>query len=195
MRGVLRDWLEDTRDTGFLPESDYTRRAKTHGVSVREMAQSHARYDVTGVLSAAWGEETDSADEGVLFWQLLRGEENVITESSLRRLVNHRNASVAVVAAERACREDLGALGLPVLVEHIQSHDLRLALEAARALFNLGTLAKPVVAEMEAARKKLEGDGQRRRYRDFNYASFTGWALEGASVNCGAASWRDFDGF
>ena len=49
------------------------------------------------------------------------------------------------------------------------------------------------VKRIVAVRMSLEADGGRRRYRDFNYASFTGWALEGALVNCGAAEWADFE--
>ncbi len=195
MRDALRTWLLDSRDTGFLAESDYTRRARRHRVSVYEMARNDAWYDLKGVLAAAWGEKTDAMDDGVLYWKLVQNEASVLSEGVLRELVIHSNASVAVKAAETACRQGHSTLGLPVLEKHIASEDLRLALEAARALFDLGPLAKPAATRMEAARKSLEGDGQRRRYRDFNYASFTGWALEGALVNCGVATWADFDGF
>jgi len=79
------------------------------------------------------------------------------------------------------------------LEKNIASKDLKLALEAARSMFNIGPAARPSAARIEQVRKSLEGDGGRRRYRDFNYASFTGWALEGALVNCGAAEWADFN--
>ena len=46
---------------------------------------------------------------------------------------------------------------------------------------------------MEKVRKSLEGTHPKRRYRDFNYASFTGWALEEALINCGAAKKSDFE--
>ena len=193
MRGELERWILNHRDVGFLPESEYSRRAHEHGLSVYEMAQDKSLYDLPNVLRSALGKHSGGADPGVLYWKLVRGDSQVSNPTTLKTLVQHSNPSLAVAAAELACRLGYVDFGLPTLERHVGSSDMRLSLEAARALFNAGTLASRSVDRMEAVRKSLEGDGGRRRYRDFNYASFTGWALEAALVNCGAAGWSDFD--
>ncbi len=183
MRAQLVGWILEHRDTGFLTESDYTRRARKEGLSVYETARSDALYDLPSVLASALGETPrDRRDSGVLYWQITRGE---LTMDEVIGHLGHGNPSVAVAAAERACRGGRADLGLPVLVESIADEDLRLALEAARALANLGEIARPVAPRIEEVRAGLEGDDPNRRYRDFNYASFVGWALEAALINSG----------
>jgi len=195
MRDVLKRWILEHRDTGFLPESEYTRRAREAGLSIREMALSPEHYDLPAILAQAWGDgaETESGDPGVSYWRIMQDDDS-LTREDLVGHVNDGPGFLQVAAAQALCeRGDVDA-GLPVLVDLIRSSDLRLALEAARSLFLLGDLAEPVVAEVEEARRALEAPpGGRRRYRDFNYASFTGWALEGVLVNCGAARWEDYE--
>ncbi len=193
----LKSWILNHRDTGFLTESEYTRRARNAGLTVYEMVQRRDLYDLPAVYRAALGEIPDSeaVDNGVLYWQIINRGPVTTTEESLRDLVEHANPSIAVAASEWACLSGYPDLGLPVLENHIGSHDKRLALEAARALFQIRSLAKPSVRRIEQVRKSLESRDptSKRRYRDFNYASFIGWALEAALINCEAAKPEDFD--
>lgn len=193
MRAELKRWILEHRDTGFIAESDYTRRAKESGLTVYEMARRNDLYDLPGVLQAAFGQATDSQDDGVRYQRIIQRHPRALTPDALRANVRHANPSVAVAAAELACQNGYADIGLPVLAEHIGSKDMRLALEAARAMYNIGTAAQPAVKRIEAVRKSLEGGSGRRRYRDFNYASFTGWALEWALINCGAATAEQFE--
>lgn len=190
MRTEMKRWILDHRDIGFLPESDYSRRARDAGTSIYQIAQDPEFYDLPNVLAAAMGElVTDRRDDGVVYWQIQREE-----VGDLASLISHLNPSIAVAAAELACLTGHSNIGLPVLEESIGSEDLRLALEAARAMFQIGEVAEPAVTRIEEVRRGLEGPkGGRRRYRDFNYASFTGWALEGALINCGVAKAEDFE--
>jgi uncharacterized sulfatase len=197
LKKALLRWIHAHRDTGFLTESEYTRRARKAGLSIFEMAQSEQHYDLPSVLQAALGEPARGphTDTGVLYWKLMRRDPEVISPERLRHALQHPNPSVRITAAEVACERGLAERGLPVLLDLIAQDDLRLALEAARTLFLVGEAATPGVDRIEAVRKGLEATGPnpRRRYRDFNYASFTAWALEATLVNCGAASWTDFD--
>ena len=60
------------------------------------------------------------------------------------------------------------------------------ALQAARSIANLEANALPLVPTMKrVVDKNRSRPGSRRPYKDFNYASFTGWALETALKNCG----------
>lgn len=188
MRTELDRWILDHRDTGFLPESEYTRRAQDAGLTIFEMAQRQDLYDLPAVYRAARGQDPgDSSDDGVALWQLIKRQISAIP-------TKYDNPSIAVVAAEVACQTGSPELGLPVLERHIASDDLRLALEASRAMFNIGEVAKPSVTRIEEVRRSLEAENPgKRRYRDFNYASFTGWALEWALINCDAAKPEDFE--
>lgn len=193
MRTQLKRWIREHRDTGFIAESDYTRRARDAGVTVHEMAQRDDLYDLPGVLKAAFGQQSNSKDDGLIYQKIVQRHASALTDKALQENVRHANPSVAVAAAELACQKGFAKIGLPILEEHIASSDLRLALEAARAIFNIGEAAKPAVKRIEQVRKALEGSDSRRRYRDFNYASFTGWALEWALINCGAATPEQFE--
>ena len=193
MREELKRWVINHRDVGFLTESDYTQRAEKAGISIYEMAQNDQLYDLPNVFAAASGKENaNSFDPAVVYWKIVRGE--IQDPEELKNYLQHPVPSIAVAAAERLCRAGHSADGLPILEKHIASDDLRLALEAARAMFQIGELAKPSVEKIEQVRKGLEGPkGEKRRYRDFNYASFTGWALEWTLINCGAARPEDFE--
>ncbi len=197
MKAELLRWITAHRDTGFLAESEYTRRARQAGCSIYEMAQRPDLYDLDKVLRAAL-EESPSlphADSGVLYWRLVHRDPALTDRATLGQLVRHANPSVRVAAAKVACLQGHTDLGLPLLTELVASEDLRLALEAARAVYEIGAAARPAADRLEEIRKGLESTDPdaRRRYRDFNYASFTGWALEAALVHCGAADWNDFN--
>ena len=137
-------------------------------------------------------------DSGVRYWGavgFLVGDNLYDADSrvALSGLLDDPSPSVSIAAAEVLCMNGDAEEGLPVLEQQIASEHPWVALQAARAMLDIGVVAKPSVDRIEAVRKGLESTNGGRRYRDFNYASFTGWALEGALVNCGAAAWSDFD--
>jgi N-sulfoglucosamine sulfohydrolase len=73
-----------------------------------------------------------------------------------------------------------------VLSRWVQDGRLWLALQAARSIQLIGQRAKPLVPVIRATIERLEAPpGSPRTYLDFNFASFTGWALEVALENCG----------
>lgn len=204
MRAELRRWILDHRDTGFLTEPEYHRRASEAGTSIREMALDPQLYDLPAILTAA---ETvgdpnaelpslDSPDPGIRYWTIIArmNRESTQPENALP-LLEDPNPSVAIATAEWLCSFPAHAdNALPVLERYIESEDRFVALLAARSMFNIGKAAQPAVERIEAVRKSLEAPpGSRRLYRDFNYASFAGWALESALINCGAATEADFE--
>ena len=195
MRQELERWILEHRDTGFLTESEYHRRADAAGLSIYEMAQRQDLYDLPSAYRAATGQPLGAhSDDATLWWWIHNGDPAATTRSALSRHIHHPNPSIRVVAAKVACQNGDVDLGLPVLQEMIGAEDLVQALEASRAMFHIGVAAKPAVERIQQVRKSLENPdpNSRRRYRDFNYASFTGWALEGALINCGAAKPEDF---
>ncbi len=209
MRTGMKEWMVTHNDTGMLPEAEYQSRAKSGNHSVYDFARDQAAYDLPLILDAAMeatanadSEQLEkflrSADSGIRYWGatgFLAGKHSPNAEGK-KLLINGLNdpsPSVAIACAEVLCKNGNADLGLKVLGEHIASKQPWTALQAARALHDLGTLASQIVEKIEKVRKSLEGTDSKRRYRDFNYASFTGWALESALVNCGAAKWEDFE--
>ncbi len=209
MRNALEDWMTASRDTGILPEAEYQSRALNQEQTVFELARDPLNYNFPEIFKAAQIatskpsvkqliEFLKSPDSGVRFWGATGFLANDLSPDLqslqiLKQTAHDASPSVAIASAEVLCRHKESELGLKVLGKHIASNQPWTALQAARALHDLGPLAKPIVQTMERVRKRLEGTHSKRRYRDFNYASFTGWALESALVNCGAASWNDFD--
>lgn len=192
MRAILIDWIIKHRDTGFLSESDYTRRAKKVNLSIYEMARDNHLYDLPSIVRTALGENIEGKDDGILYQKIIqRNLPN--NKEALLAAMEHKNPSIAVSAAELACQRNLSEQGLKILIKHLKSEDKILKLEAARALFNVGIVAKPAIEEVRKIRKSLEGNHPKRVYKDFNYASFTGWALEGVLVNCGVATYSQFE--
>ena len=116
------------------------------------------------------------------------------SKEALKSVLSDQSPSVAIAAAEALCKIGEAKAGLTILNEYIASQHPWVALQAARAMHDIGEVAKPSVKRIEEVRKSLEGKpGSRRRYKDFNYASFTGWALEWALINCGAATAEQFE--
>ena len=75
---------------------------------------------------------------------------------------------------------------MQALDELVQDARPWVSLEAARAIALLGNHAEPIVPTMKCVLKSnLAKPGSPRAYKDFNYASFTGWALETALTECG----------
>ena len=207
MRNALFDWIIEHRDTGMLTEAEYQLRAKAQATTVYDMAQS-VRYPIAELLETAdrstrladaedlkrWMKHTDS---GVRYWAIsaLRNQTESLPEKSvflLHSALEDPSPSVAITAATVLCLEGHDA-GLDTLKKQLISPHPLVALEAARAMLELGERAKPAVPYIESIRKGLEGQSGKRRYRDFNYASFTGWALEHALIQCGAALPSDFE--
>ncbi|CAN5338382.1 sulfatase-like hydrolase/transferase [soil metagenome] len=207
-RTQLRSWILEHRDTGFLHEAEYHLRALAAGTSIYEMAQDPARYDLATIYAAADAATTSAspedlttmlhhADSGVRYWgavgALAQSVADSATLTALTAALDDLSPSVAIAAAEALSANGHADLGLPVLERQIASEHPWVMLQAARALHDIGTTAAPAVDRMETVRRSLEGTDGPRRYRDFNYASFAGWALEAALINCGAASWDEFE--
>ena len=198
MRRELKSWILRNKDTGFLHEAEYQLRALDS--TVYEMDQSE-EYNIERIYAAAESATLDAAaselrdmlkacDSGVRYWgavgmlsQKIQDDESI---EALKSVLHDKSPSVAIAAAEALCLIGEPKAGLPVLNEYIASSYPWVALQAARAMHDIGEVAKPSVKRIEEVRKSLEGKpGSRRRYRDFNYASFTGWALEWACCYSG----------
>lgn len=113
------------------------------------------------------------------------------TVAALLATLSDTSPSVRIAAAEALLAvddksTDSTGKSLATLAECVQDDRPWVALQAARAIALTGSKAKPIVPAMKAViDRNRSKPGSKRPYKDFNYASFTGWALEAALLACG----------
>ena len=106
---------------------------------------------------------------------------------TLTSCLQDSSPSVQILTAETLAIIDFEkSKALKTLDKWVKSDDPRIALEAARAIQLIGSAARPLIPTMyEVLEENLgEPDGP-RKYKDFNYAAFTSWALEWALKELG----------
>ena len=203
MRNTLKQEILSTRDACFLFEPEMMMRAE--GTTTYEMAQDPAKYNLEKILetaemvgkapSADLAARLSDTDSGVRFWAVtglrnnLQEAKSYVTE--LTMLLNDSSPTVQIAAAEVLCGLGASKDALPVLEKWMNDERPWLALYAARTVQMIGKEAQPLKPAIQSAIEKLAVDPGNRRphpgsqyvYRDGNFASFTGWALEGALLN------------
>jgi N-sulfoglucosamine sulfohydrolase len=197
MRERLRQWILETRDTAFLPEPELM--ARSEGTTPYEMAHRSDRYDLPRILAAAErvGDASiriptlaaglEDADSAVRYWSVMalqaRGPEAAAARDALARRLGDSSSAVALEAASTVCQLGDCAAAYPELTRYLRSEDRPWeTLLAAAVIRDLGERARPLLAEIQAARKRHGGtaDG---RYRDWMFSMFVGFALDQALAN------------
>lgn len=205
MRGLLKDQILKTRDAGFLFEPEMMMRSAE--TTTYEMAHDPAKYDLEKIYTAAEmvgvapteeiAANLNDSDSGVRFWAAM-GLMNASNEAKnyipqIDKLLTDESPTVQVAAAGLLCKLNKPENALPVLGKWMNDERMWLALYAARTIQDAGILALPLVPEIKNTLEKLTAEpgnrnphpGSTRVYRDGNFASFTGWALEGALQEMG----------
>ncbi len=185
MRGELRRWMIETRDTGLLPEAEMHFRAA--GKPPYDMARQADVFPVERILDAAELVGRGPAelpkltalltdpDAAVRFWAAtgltVLGAEAQPAAKDLTLKLADTSATVRFAAAEALCRLGREQEALPVLAAGLQNTDQRIRLHAATVLVALGEKARPAVPQMkQAALSKAKGP----------HATYTQWALRHA---------------
>ena len=198
MRGRLRKWIIETRDTGFLHESEVMIRSENS--TPYEMARDPRRYDIRRILAAAEltgdpavpiGELAGllgDADGGVRFWAVqaltARGRDAEAAAPALEKALADPAPCVRIAAAEALCRLDRCEYGPAVLAEALRDRRPWVALQAATAIRLIGDRARPILPVVKEVLRECLGDAS-GRYRDWSYPMFIGFALDQALINCG----------
>jgi N-sulfoglucosamine sulfohydrolase len=203
MRDKLKQEILSTRDACFLFEPEMMMRSV--GSTTYEMAQNPAKYDLVRIFETAEmvgkapaseiAARLSDPDSGVRFWAVT-GLLNNLAESQphlteIGQLLHDSSPTVQIAAAELLCMLGSPKEALPVLEKWITDDRLWLALYAARTVQMIGEEAQPIKQAIQAAIERMAVDPGNRNphpgsnyvYRDGNFASFTGWALEGAMQN------------
>lgn len=203
----LRRWILAARDSGFMPEAEYQIRAKAQGVTPFDIVQDPQQFELEATLDAA-SRVGDLAvppeklidglkhqEAAVRYWSAVglealaalgKVEAAQQGKQQLRTALADESPSVRIAAAQALVEQEDLQPALQTLGEVLQDDRPQVALQAARAVALLGKQAKPLLPIIKEVRgKNLSEPGSRRPYKDFNYASFTGWALEWALSSCG----------
>ncbi len=203
----LKEWILEHRDSGFLPEVEYQIRATESGLTPFDVVQDPKRFDLNATLKAAWrvgdpsvhfseiNEGFQHKEAGVRYWSAValraRNKVNQDSRAVLTSALEDSSPSVRIAAAEAILQSnpqnsDIQEKALKTLAKVLQDDRPWVALEAASTLARLGKQAEPLVPVMkQVVNKNRSKPGSRRPYKNFNYASFTGWALESALKACG----------
>ena len=195
----LHNWMLTHRDLGLLPEAEYM--ARSAGGAPYDYARTGDAFQVEKILNTAEmvGTATaedllpllDDSDSGVRYWAVMglmnQEEDGPAVVEKLSALLQDPSPSVRILTAEAMCRlNNCNQEAVRTLGALVENDEPRIALEAARSIQLVGAAAKPLVPTInEVLEKNLGEPGQRLKYKNFNYAAFTSWALEWALQEMG----------
>ncbi len=191
MRKRLHDWILETRDLGFLPETEMARRSA--GSPPSSMARRYDAYPLDRIMAAAdlvgragaaerQLELLADADPAVRYWAAVGlragGGATAPADGPLKAALQDGSPCVRIEAAALMAERAGGRDALEVLERELRSDDPDAALRAARALELLGHKAAPARAAMESVLSALKD-------RKDDPAMFIRFALEGALEGLG----------
>ncbi len=197
LRAELEAWMQETKDLGFLPEAEYMIRSENN--SPYDYARS-PDYKIKAIHAAAElvGSNDKNAiktalqheDAGVRYWGVMAVRNLPALDSELmirlQPLLTDESPSVQIMAAETLCMKTPHQQSIEVLGKWVEDERPWLALQAARSIQLVGAAARPLIPKLyKVLEKNLGEPGAKRKYKDFNYAAFTSWALEWALQELG----------
>ncbi len=201
----LRQWILETRDSGFLTEPEMHRRANAAGATPYDILQNDSTYPVEAILNAAEraslpGSASLSAgdDPMVTFWaiqqRIIQGDRSAPAVIFFKTQIRHDNPVVRTAAAEALARTGHEETAVPVFRRLLSETEPNVLLYVARSLAVSLQDAGPLEKEIRQTRKRmLAPPGSRRPWKDFNYSAFTTWALEWALIKSGLNTPADFE--
>lgn len=174
LRRVHREWMNETRDLGLIPEPDLRRRcAGTTAYELARSSQSSIPWErirkaanLVPRGTAALPEmvqtfRTDS-DPAVRYWAIVGllalKDAAAPAKDALQGALEDESPAVRVAAAQALCYIGQERAGVPALVELLQNENEWVRLMAANALDEIGEKARPAVAAMQRAREQDENN-------------------------------------
>ncbi len=189
LRGELRRWMLEIRDTGFLPEPELVRRSD--GGSPYEMARRPHAYPLERIIDTAerigkgprelpkLERALSDADAAVRYWGATGlnalGSAARPAAQALRKALRDESAAVRIAAAEALARLGYDNEALPVLIAAVEDPDGYTAVHAAASLVSIGKKARPAVPALEKAAARGGEPAEHFRY--------LGWALNAVKEN------------
>ena len=159
--------MQEIRDTGLLSESEMYRRISGSpytGMHNLLDAQYKAMLDTAKLVGMGVQhrehliDALSHADSAVRYWSAVglaaMGDEAEPGKKALRKALTDSSPSVRIAAAEALCNIDLADEALPLLAKELKTGNDATVIEAATTLFAVGPKAKPVLEEIQAAKKR-----------------------------------------
>lgn len=196
MRKILRGWIIETRDTGFMSEPEMHIRAR--GSTPYEITAKPKEYPLKSIVAAAElvGQSEEklpamlgclkSNDGAVRYWGVVAigalGAKAKHAADALAGVLDDESPNVRFAAAGILCNLGQCEDALNVLAEGLKHRRETVVLYAAREIQDIGSNACPIVPQIKAAQAKCRNsDGD---YKNKNHAMFIDWALKYALENC-----------
>jgi len=169
MRGALREWIIETKDTAFLPEADMVARAG--GRSPYDWARQGDIYPLAEILRVAdtigrskqffttQRQALASSDAAIRFWGAnglaAMGMAAQPALPDLKERLQDPSVSVRLAAAEALCRMGQPQLALPVIIQALEDDNVLHNLHASTILMVIGDRARPALPAMRTALERL----------------------------------------
>jgi len=196
MRRILRGWILETRDTGFMPEAEMHIRAK--GSTPYQITAKPGKYPLRHILAAAElvgaSEEKlpgmleclNNSDSAVRYWGVVAlgalGDKAESAVDALTAVLGDTRPNVRFAAAGVLCNLGRCEDAVGVLAKGLRNGRETVVLHAAREIYGIGSKACGIVPQIKQARAKCKNpDGS---YKNKNHAMFIDWALKYALANC-----------
>lgn len=169
LRARLRTWILETRDVGFLPDSEILRRSGT--LTPYEMVRRPDLYPLERILAAAervgapdaagtqrtW---LGDAEPAVRYWAAIGLRANpaaaTLSRAELERALRDPSAPVRIEAAGALLAAGPHPTALELLASELDATPGEVAVHAARTLELLGAGAAPLRTQVRARLKKAQ---------------------------------------
>ena len=165
LRGVLYDWMVETRDPGLIPEPILEELGRKYGSKYHVLQQEENTQLVRRLIEvvdagqrgdrSALLEALESEGASLRYWAAswLGNLGDRSAAEHLTGFTNDPTPAVQLAAALALCKLGRHKQYLPLLAEHIESENLVTGMYAIRALEQLGPAARAVLPAIQRARE------------------------------------------
>lgn len=173
LRGALAEWMQETRDTGVLPEAEIADREKQFGSRYAILRQPETEDLVPRALEVIeLGDRGPDAvpeligkmadpERVIRYWGVTGlgrvGKGNAAAAARLQQALRDDPSSVRVAAARWTCELGHDEDGLPVLIAELKNPNEYVRLAAVTVLDDLRERARPALEAIEALKDDPNG--------------------------------------
>ncbi|MGC6443719.1 MAG: HEAT repeat domain-containing protein [Rubripirellula sp.] len=202
----MKDWIIETRDSGFLTEPEMHRRAINQQKAQHTILQSDSTYPINEILNAAdhasrpdgrklFGGEDPALTYWAIQQRIIRNDQSFDAIQFFHDELTNENAMVRATAAGALARIGRTESAIPIFKELLAAQEPNLRLYVARTMATSFESIIELENEVRLARESLLAPpGSARPWKDFLYSAFTAWALEWSLVKSKLNQWDDFQG-
>lgn len=162
MRAAHKQWSDDTKDTGLLPETILRAWERNYNASIHSIIRNQS-IPVSLIRSIAIEDlSVDSLEKylehsnsAVRYWSAisLGNKQQKVSISKMNTTLKDSIPAVQIAAARALCKHQKTVVALPILQEHLKHSDEWVRLLAAQVLDEIDEQARPALPTMQKALK------------------------------------------